>query len=54
VDLDPLLEINSLNKKSPLSRGMNLLIPVSKEETIKPLSVAQKRNGKARNGKPQK
>ncbi len=54
VDLDPLLEINSLNKKSPLSKGMNVLIPVSKDEEIKPLAVAQKRNGKARNGKPQK
>jgi membrane-bound lytic murein transglycosylase D len=54
VDLDPLLEINFLSKKSPLSRGMNLLIPISKDEEIKPLSVAYKRNGKVRNGKPQK
>jgi len=54
VDLDPLLEINSLSKKSPLSRGMNLFIPISKDEEIKPLAVAQKRNGKSRNGKPQK
>ena len=54
VDLDPLLEINGLNKKSPLSKGMNLLIPLSKDEEIKPLAVAQKRHGKARGGKPQK
>ena len=54
VDLDPLLEINCLNKKSPLSKGINLLIPISKDEEIKPLAVAQKRHGKARNGKPQK
>ena len=54
VDLDPLLQINSLNKKSPLSKGMNILIPISKDEEIKPLAVAQKRNGKARNDKSQK
>jgi membrane-bound lytic murein transglycosylase D len=54
VDLDPLLEINSLNKKSPLSKGMDLLIPISKDQEIKPLAVAQKKNGKARNRKPQK
>jgi len=52
VDLDPLLEINSVSTKSSLSQGMNLLIPISKDEEIKPLAVAQKRNGKARNGKP--
>ncbi len=54
VDLDPLLEINYLKKTSPLSKGMDLLIPLSKDEEIKPLAVAQKKNGKARNGKPQK
>jgi membrane-bound lytic murein transglycosylase D len=52
VDLDPLLEINYLKKTSPLSKGMDLLIPLSKDEEIKPLAVAQKKNGKARNGKP--
>jgi len=52
VDLDPLLEINSLSTKSSLSQGMNLLIPISKDEEIRPLAVAQKRNGKARNGRP--
>jgi membrane-bound lytic murein transglycosylase D len=50
VDLDPLLEINYLNKTSLLSKGMDLLIPISKDEEIKPLAVAQKKNGKARNG----
>ncbi len=54
VDLDPLLEINSLHKVSQLSKGMTLFIPLSKDEEIKPPMVAQKRNGKARNGKPQK
>ena len=28
VDLEPLLEINDLNKKSRISRGMTLLIPI--------------------------
>jgi membrane-bound lytic murein transglycosylase D len=50
VDLDPLLEINFLNKTSPLSKGMDLLIPISKDEEIKPLVSVQKKNGKARNG----
>jgi membrane-bound lytic murein transglycosylase D len=54
VDLAPLLEINSLNKTNPLSKGMDLLIPISKDEEIKPLAVTQRKNGKVRNGKPQK
>jgi membrane-bound lytic murein transglycosylase D len=54
VDLDPLLEINTLNRTNQLSNGMTLFIPISKDEEIKPSLVAQKRNGKARNGKPQK
>jgi membrane-bound lytic murein transglycosylase D len=54
VDLDPLLEINSLSKKSPISRGMNLSIPISKDEEIKPLALTLKRSGKARNRRSQK
>jgi len=50
VDLDPLLEINYLKKTSSLSKGMDLLIPISKDEEIKPLAVVQKKNRKARNG----
>jgi membrane-bound lytic murein transglycosylase D len=50
VDLDPLLEINYLNKTSPLSKGMDLLVPISKDQEIRPLAVAKKKNGKARNG----
>jgi membrane-bound lytic murein transglycosylase D len=50
VDLEPLLEINYLNKTSPLSKGMDLLIPISKNEEIKPLAMAQKKNGRGRNG----
>jgi membrane-bound lytic murein transglycosylase D len=52
VDLEPLLEINHLNKASRISKGMTLFIPISKDEKIKPLVVAQKRNGKARNARP--
>ena len=52
VDLDPLLEINHLNKTSRITKGMILLIPISKDEKIRPLILAQKRNGKTRNGKP--
>jgi len=54
VDLDPLLEINTLKKTSQIAKGMTLLIPISKDEEIRPSTVAQKGNGKARNGKPQK
>jgi len=54
VDLEPMLEINHLNKTSPISKGMTLLIPISKDEEIKPLVVVQKKNGKARNGKSSK
>jgi membrane-bound lytic murein transglycosylase D len=47
VDLDPLLEINHLKKTSRISKGTTLLIPLSKDEPIRPLPVAKKRNGKA-------
>ena len=48
VDLKPLLEINHLKKTSRIKKGMILLIPIPKNEKIKPLVVAQKKNGKAR------
>lgn len=51
VDLEPLLEINHLNRKSPLSKGMTFLIPISKGEEIKPPVMAQKKNGKIRDAK---
>jgi membrane-bound lytic murein transglycosylase D len=51
VDLEALLEINHLNKKGQVSKGMTLLIPISKDEEIKPLVMSQKKNGKIRNGK---
>ena len=46
VDLEPLLEINHLNKTSRISKGMTLFIPISKDEKIKPLVIAHKRRGK--------
>jgi membrane-bound lytic murein transglycosylase D len=54
VDLEPLLEINHLKKTSPISKGMTLLIPLSKDEEIKPLVMVKKKNGKVRNGTPEK
>jgi len=45
VDLQPILEMNRLNKKSRLSVGMNLLIPLPKDESPKPDRVAKKRSG---------
>jgi membrane-bound lytic murein transglycosylase D len=50
VDLEAMLEINPLNRTSPISKGMTLLIPLRKDEEIRPLVVAQKKNGKPRNG----
>ena len=49
VDLDPLLEINHLKKTSRISKGITLLIPLSKDEEIRPLAAAKKKNGKVRN-----
>jgi membrane-bound lytic murein transglycosylase D len=54
VDLEPLLEINHLTKASGILKGMTLSIPISKDEEIKPLVMAQKKNGKVRNSKPVK
>jgi membrane-bound lytic murein transglycosylase D len=54
VDLKPLLEINHLKKKSRISKGMILLIPISKDKKIKPLAVAKRKNGKVQNHKPEK
>jgi membrane-bound lytic murein transglycosylase D len=54
VDLEPLLEINHLNKTSPVSKGTTLLIPISKDEMIKPLAMVQKKNGKVQNERSKK
>ncbi len=53
VDLEPILEINRLNKKSRLSIGMDLLIPLPKAQETKPASTAMKKpNGMEQNSKP--
>ena len=55
VDLEPMLEINRLNKTSRLTSGMELLIPIPKTQDLRPLSPAQKQfDGKNRNPKPAK
>ena len=53
VDPEPILEINRLNKKSRLSVGMNLLIPLPKGEDPKPDRMARKKSGEMdQNSKP--
>jgi len=53
VDLEPILEINRLNKKSHLSTGMDLLIPLPKGQETKPTSTAMKKSdGMDQNSKP--
>ena len=53
VDLEPILEINRLNKKSRLSTGMNLLIPLPKGHDPKPDRMArEKSDGMDQNSKP--
>jgi membrane-bound lytic murein transglycosylase D len=50
VDLEPILEINRLKKKSLLSIGMNLLIPIPKD--TKSITMEKEMlNGKVRNAK---
>jgi len=50
VDLDPILEMNRLNKKSRLSIDMNLLIPLPKDQGLKPDRVAKKKSGETGHG----
>ena len=50
VDLEPLLELNHLSKATPISKGTILSIPISKDEEIRPLAMARKKNGKGGNG----
>jgi len=53
VDLEPILEINRLNKKSRLSRGMNLLIPLPKDPDPKQANAAKEKfDGMGQNSKP--
>ena len=49
VDLEPLLELNHLSKATPISKGTILSIPISKDEEIRPLAMARKKNGKSGN-----
>jgi membrane-bound lytic murein transglycosylase D len=50
VDLEPLIELNHLSKATPISKGTILSIPISKDEEIRPLAMAGKKNGKGGNG----
>jgi membrane-bound lytic murein transglycosylase D len=53
VDLQPILELNRLNKKSRLSKGMDLLIPLPKDHDQKLMAMAKKEsNGGNRHSKP--
>jgi membrane-bound lytic murein transglycosylase D len=45
VDLGPILEMNRLNKRSRLAIGMNLLIPLPKDQGPKPDRMAKKKSG---------
>jgi len=45
VDLEPILEMNRLNKKSRLSAGMNLLIPLPKDQGPNPDQMAKNKPG---------
>jgi len=54
VNLEPLLEVNHLKKTSRISKGMTLLIPLSRDEEIKPLTVIKKKNGRVQNGTAKK
>jgi membrane-bound lytic murein transglycosylase D len=55
VDVEPLLEINRLNKTSRLSSGMNLLIPTQKspQGAIPIVEVKRKAKAENRSSKPQ-
>jgi membrane-bound lytic murein transglycosylase D len=46
VDLEPIFEINRLNKKSRLSIGMNLLIPLPKGQDPKPNGIAKNKSNR--------
>jgi len=50
VDLEPILEMNRLNKKSRLSVGMNLLIPLPKDEGSNLDRMAKKKSGHTDHG----
>lgn len=43
VEVEPILEMNRLDRSSQIHKGMSLLIPLSKDEEVKPTVVAQKK-----------
>ena len=54
VDLEPFLELNHLKRTSRISKGMTLLIPLSKDEEIKRVAMAKKKNGQVQKDTPKK
>ncbi len=44
TDVEPILEINRLNKKNRLSKGTNLLIPLPKDQDVKADRLAKKKS----------
>jgi membrane-bound lytic murein transglycosylase D len=54
VDLEPFLELNHLKRTSRISKGIALLIPLSKDEEIKRVAMAKKKNGKVQKDTPKK
>ena len=54
VDLEPFFELNHLKRTSRISKGMTLLIPLSKDEEIKRVAIAKKKNGQGQKDTPKK
>jgi membrane-bound lytic murein transglycosylase D len=54
VDLEPFLELNHLKRTSRISKGATLLIPLSKDEEVKRVAVAKKKNGRVQKHTPKK
>jgi membrane-bound lytic murein transglycosylase D len=54
VDLEPFFELNHLKRTSQISKGMTLLIPLSKDEEIKRVAIAKKKNGQGQKDTPKK
>jgi membrane-bound lytic murein transglycosylase D len=50
IDLEPILEINRLKKKSRLTAGTNLLIPLPKDQDSKTIHLAKKESRRGNQG----